>query len=76
MSGLFSECNSLSELPDISRWNTINVKTMNNIFSGCKSLKSLPDISNWNTENVTDISNMFSGSSLEFLPDQNGILKI
>ena len=62
MSGLFCKCYSLKELPDISRWNTINVKILNNIFNGCKPLKSLPDTLKWNIENVKDISNMFSSS--------------
>ena len=52
MYGMFSECNSLSSLPDISTWNTSNVIHMNWMFSGCNSLSSLPDISKWNTSNV------------------------
>ena len=56
---MFSLCNSLASPPDISKWNTTNVKKMNGMFKGCKSLISFPDISKWNTNNVTDISWMF-----------------
>ena len=52
MSDMFSECSSLSSLPDISKWDTSKVINMSNIFSGCISLSSLPDISKWNTNNV------------------------
>ena len=44
MKGMFSECNSLISLPDISKWNTSNVNNMNEMFSECNSLISLPDI--------------------------------
>ena len=85
ISYMFNNCVSLSSLPDISKWNTNNVKeslpdiskwNTNNIidmsfmFSNCKSLSSLPDISKWNTKNVKDMSGMFSNcKSLLSLPD-------
>ena len=45
MSFMFCGCDSLIALPDISKWNTSNVKAMNYMFSGCNSLIVLPDIS-------------------------------
>ena len=39
-------CSSLSFLPDISKWNTNNVKDINHMFGGCSSLSYSPDISN------------------------------
>ena len=45
---MFRGCKSLMSLPDISKWNTSNVKNMNFMFYECNSLISLPDISNWN----------------------------
>jgi surface protein len=42
---LFSDCKSLSTLPDISKWNTNNVTNISYLFSDCKSLSTLPDIS-------------------------------
>ena len=52
MSSMFSNCELLSSLPDISKWNTQNVTNMSSMFSNCKILSSLPDISKWNTQNV------------------------
>ena len=49
MFGLFSECSSLSSLPDISKWKINNGIKMSYMFFGCSSLSSLPDISKWNT---------------------------
>ena len=46
MSYMFYNCESLLFLPDISKWNTNNVKDMSSMFSYCKSLLSLPDIQN------------------------------
>ena len=67
---MFSECESLSSLPDISKWNTSNVENMQCMFIGCKSLSSLPDISKWNTSNVENMSSMFREcKSLSSLPD-------
>jgi len=34
MSNMFNGYESLSSLPDISKWNTINVTDMNHMFSG------------------------------------------
>ena len=59
MSYMFGGCESLSSLPDISNWNTNNVKYMSYMFCVCSSLSSLPDISKWNTYNFTDMGYMF-----------------
>ena len=67
---MFYGCSSLSSLPDISKWNTINVNYMASMFCGCSSLLSLPNISKWNTSNVNDMSWMIRGClSLSSLPD-------
>ena len=70
-SSMFSECKSLQSLPDISKWDTKNVESMDYMFCGCKSLQSLPDISKWDTKNVKRIKNMFNGckslQSLSFI---------
>ena len=55
MNGMFSNCWSLISLPDISKWNTDNVKNINGIFLNCESLLFIPDIYKWNTNNVVDI---------------------
>ena len=70
MSYMFSECNSLNNLQDISKWNTKNVTNMSYMFSECYSLDNLPDISKWDTKNVTNMSYMFYYcNSLKNLPD-------
>ena len=67
---MFVRCNLLISLPDISKWNTSNVKNMNFMFYECNSLISLPDISNWNLSRVISMSHMFCGcKSLISLPD-------
>ena len=63
MSEMFENCLSLSSLPDISKWNTINVIDMSGMFNYCSSLFSFPDISKWNTINVIDMSYMFNHCS-------------
>ena len=40
--GIFDECNSLSSLPDISKWNTSNVTNMYNMFDDCKDNLNIP----------------------------------
>ena len=66
---MFSGCNSLISLPDISNWNLSRVNSMSHMFSGCNSLISLPDLSKWNISNVEDMSNMFYGcNSIKSLP--------
>ena len=44
MSHVFSNCNSLVSLPDISKWNLINVKYSTFNFLGCNSIVSLPKL--------------------------------
>ena len=40
---------SFLSLPDISQWDTSQVKDMSYMFYECSLLKSLPDISKWDT---------------------------
>ena len=42
MSDMFFNCNSLSSLPDISKWNTSNVTNMGNMFYYCKKTLIIP----------------------------------
>ena len=42
MSYMFSYCLLLSSLPDISKWNTNNVKDISHMFYGCDKLKNIP----------------------------------
>ena len=73
MSFAFHKCESLISLPDISKWDLLNVKSedgIESIFCQCISLISLPDISKWNTINIKEMSYIFHGcSSLISFPD-------
>ena len=60
---MFFKCKSLLDLPDICKWNTINVTDMSFMFAGCILLKSLKNISSWNTSNVTAMHCMFADCS-------------
>ena len=70
---IFSECPLISSLPNISKWNILNVKNLSSMFSGCSSLVSVPDISKWKNIHeckCADISNMFKNCiSLSHIPD-------
>ena len=70
MSYMFYECNTLSSLPDISKWDTSKVTNMSYMFYDCNTLSSLPDISKWDTSKVTNMSGMFYYcNTLSSLPD-------
>ena len=56
LNNIFSNCESLLSLPDISKWDTYNVNNMGYMFSNCQLLSSLPDISKWRVDKVIDIS--------------------
>ena len=46
MSEIFTDCKSLSSLPDISKWNTSNVNDMSGMFNGCDKILKKPIINN------------------------------
>ena len=70
MEGMFSHCDTLISLPDISNVDTSNVININGLFAQCNLVLSLPDISKWDTSNVIDMGSLFSGCvSLKSLPD-------
>ena len=63
MSYMFSGCSSLSNLPDISKWNINKHANISFMFIGCSSLKSLPDLSKWDITYIRDISFLFYNCS-------------
>ena len=65
MNYMFSLCESLTSLPDLSKLNTINILNMSCMFEGCKSLISLPDISKWNKKNLKYMDNITKSSNLK-----------
>ena len=56
---MFDRCSSLIYLPDISKWNTENIKYMNYMFFGCEQLVTIPDISKWNCFNTKQMNYIF-----------------
>ena len=70
ISYMFSDCDSMEFLPEISNLNTSYITNMSYLFNNCKSLKEIPDISKWDTIKVIDMSYMLSNcSSLKSLPN-------
>ena len=65
---MFSNCSSLSSLPDISKWDTKNITDMSYMFRGCSSLSSLPDISKLDLNKNLVTSNMFDGVDKKIIP--------
>ena len=63
MSYMFSECNNLSPLSDLSKLKMTNINDISYMFNGCSMLTHLPDISSWNTLNILDMSNLFYNCS-------------
>ena len=49
MNSIFAECKSLKTLPDISKWDLVQVLNIGKMFFGCESLISLPKLSNWSS---------------------------
>ena len=47
MKKIFYGCNSLSSLPDISKWDISKVKDMTSILNECNSLLVIPNLSKW-----------------------------
>ena len=70
MKYLFYKCNSLKNMPGISKWDTSSVTDMSYMFYECSSLTALSEISNWQTDNVNNMDSIFYGcSNLEYPPD-------
>ena len=49
----FFKSYALRELPDISKWNTSKVESMNCMFYKCYNLMAFDGLSEWDTSNVT-----------------------
>lgn len=66
MANMFSECNKLTSIPQLS---TGNVTNMYGLFYNCKALTTIPQL---NTSKVDNMNNMFSDcSSIESIPQLN-----
>ena len=58
MECMLHDCSSLSNVADMSKWNTINIINMEFLFCRCSSLSNLPDISKLNTTTIINAANM------------------
>ena len=52
MSNLISNCGKLRALPDLSKWNTKNVRSMYGMFFRLRLIGIFPDISKWEIHDV------------------------
>lgn len=59
LSEMFSSCENLRTINNISEWDTSNVTTMYRMFENCRSLESL-DLSSFNTSNVDSMYDIFA----------------
>lgn len=62
MRGMFRGCDKLTEVKNVTSWNTKNVEDMEFLFRGCSSLTTL-DLSGWNTAKVKNLYGTFYGCS-------------
>ena len=56
---LFEDCNNVTQIEGLEKFDTSKVTNMSYMFYNCKSLKKL-DVSGFDTSKVTDMHNMFS----------------
>jgi len=61
ISGLFSNCPSITSFPSLQNWDVSNVNDFSNLFRDSTLFNE--DISMWNTENSTNMSFMFANTS-------------
>ena len=59
MQSMFYGCSNLSNLKNLSTWNTSSVTRMNQMFNRCNNLKDISALANWNVRNVESMLNMF-----------------
>jgi surface protein len=71
MDEMFSNCESLTSLPNISVWDTSQLKSLIDMFSGCKSLTSFPKLTAWNMSKVINMEGIFNKCNRAIIPDIN-----
>lgn len=57
----FSQCTSLTTIPNLNSWNVSNVTNMKEIFLSSPSFNQ--DLNSWDTSSATDMSSMFEGAT-------------
>ncbi len=61
--GMFDECTSLTNVGDLSAWDTSGVTNMSYMFHGCSQLSDFSFLEHWDVSNVKNMADMFSGCS-------------
>lgn len=70
ISYLFSECERLRTIPNLSNWDVSNVTNMSYLFNKCTNLKYIPVIDKWEVKKVEKINKLFSDcENLISIPD-------
>ena len=62
---------SLISLPNISKWNTNNLKQLKSLFSDCNLLLSLPDLTKWNNYDENAINSTPNYDLINFFSNDN-----
>ena len=60
---MFNGASKLTNIGDLSEWDTGNVTNMGHMFYNASSLTNIGNLDNWNTGNVQYMDNMFNGAS-------------
>jgi surface protein len=58
---LFKDCASITTIPNIGTWNTVNIVTIESIFKNATLFNS--NVGSWNTSNVTYMIQAFMGAA-------------
>ena len=64
LSEMFHECDCLSKINKINKWETLNLNSIRKMFKGCRALEELPDISEFVTNKITDLTSIFEGCEI------------
>ena len=68
MNFMFCDCEKLTSLPDISKWDVSNVSSMSKMFENCSSLESFPNLSKWKIKKELQKIDMFKGCNKKIIP--------
>ena len=61
---MFSDCEKLLYLPDISKWNNNQLRFKQNMFLNLKSLKNFPNLSKLNLKKADKEVNLFGETEI------------
>ena len=64
MDYMFSNMQSLSDIDELTNWDTSNVAYMNGMFAEDESLSDISALASWNTSSLTEMTMMFGETSI------------